>query len=104
MSNDEKETKPAIETKSSMEILSELFSTFHAEPPLIIKQEKSNANKKHKKKKKHKSKDKKSKKKSKKRKRSSSSSSGNNSSSELEFDLAKILIKHEEKSDEKKLR
>ncbi|VEN39268.1 unnamed protein product [Callosobruchus maculatus] len=89
-SDSEKEKKPTIPSKSSMEILSELFSTFHAEPPLIIKKEKSDdSGKKHKKKKKHKHKDKKHKKKDKKRKRSSSSSSDNNS----EVDLAKILIR-----------
>ncbi|CAH2011065.1 unnamed protein product [Acanthoscelides obtectus] len=90
-SDNEKEQKPSsIPSKSSMEILSELFSTFHAEPPLIIKREKSEeSGKKHKKKKKHKHKDRKHKKKDKKKRRSGSSSSGGNS----EVDLAKILIR-----------
>ncbi|KAK9884633.1 hypothetical protein WA026_007472 [Henosepilachna vigintioctopunctata] len=101
----ENETKPILPTKSSMEILSELFSTFHAEPPIIIKQEKVNENKKHKKKKKHKSKDKKHKRKSKRRKRStSSSSSTSNCSSELDFDLSNLLVKQEEQSNEKKIK
>ncbi|XP_050307702.1 protein Son [Anthonomus grandis grandis] len=87
--------------KSSMQILSELFSTFDAEPPVIVKKEKrdktSDTTKKSKKsKKKHK----KHKKKSKKKKRSSSSSSSSSGNSEV--DLAKLLIKQEkDKADEK---
>lgn len=80
MSEDVKEKKPEIPTKSSLEILSELFSTFHAEPPVIIKKEKSEDIKKHKKKKKHKHKERKHKKKDKKRKRSRSSNSSDNDS------------------------
>lgn len=82
-----------LPTKSSMEILSELFSTFHAEPPLLIKKEKSEESngKKHKKKKKHKHKEKKHKKKSKKRHRTSSSSSEQCT----KVDLAELLIKQE---------
>lgn len=79
--------------KSSMEILSELFSTFDAKPPIIVKKEKdsSKKHKKSKKKHKHKSKkDKKHKKKSKKRHRSCSSSSSKSS-----LDLAEILLKSE---------
>lgn len=98
MSSENEDKKPTIPTKSSMEILSELFSTFHAEPPLIIKKEKSEeSNKKHKKsKKKHKHKDKKHKKKEKKRKKSSSSSSDDS-----EVDLARILIKQEKDASNK---
>ncbi|KAJ8983918.1 hypothetical protein NQ317_006722 [Molorchus minor] len=86
MSSENEEKKPDIPTKSSMEILSELFSTFHADPPLIIKKEKSEeSGKKHKKKKK--------------KKKSSSSSSD-----ESEIDLAEILIKQEKGLSEKKLK
>lgn len=92
---EEKDEKPAVNVpvKSSMEILSELFNSFDAEPPLIVKQEKSEQvpDKKSKKsKKKHKHKEKKHKK-DKKRKRSNSSSSSERS----EIDLAEILIKQE---------
>lgn len=95
------EKKPELPTKSSMEILSELFSTFDAEPPVIIKKEKSeeSSGKKHKKKKKHKHKEKKHKKKSKKRHHSSSSSS-----EEGKVDLAQILIKQEKDSTAKKIK
>ncbi|XP_044756353.1 protein Son isoform X2 [Coccinella septempunctata] len=96
----EKEEKPIVETKSSLEILSELFSTFDADPPVLIEDELSNGSKKPKKKKKHKSKDKKHKKKSKKRKRSRSRSSSS-SSSELEFDLAKLLVKQDESAEKR---
>ncbi|XP_018575013.1 protein SON isoform X2 [Anoplophora glabripennis] len=101
MSSENGEQKPTIPAKSSMEILSELFSTFHAEPPLIIKKEKpEESNRKHKKsKKKHKHKDKKHKKKEKKKKKSSSSSS-----EDSEVDLAKILIKQEKDASEKKIK
>ncbi|KAH1027973.1 hypothetical protein HUJ05_001386 [Dendroctonus ponderosae] len=92
---------PAIldTNKSSMQILSELFSTFDAEPPVIVKKEKSHEGKKSKKsKKKRKHKEKKHKKKSKKKKRSSNSSSNEDS----EVDLAHLLIKQEkDKADEK---
>nr|XP_015839551.1 PREDICTED: protein SON isoform X2 [Tribolium castaneum] len=95
--------KPVIDApiKSSMEILSELFESFDAEPPLIIKKEKSDSpsSKKSKKsKKKHKHKDKKHKKKDKKKKRDSSSSDRS------ELDLAQILIKQEKESSEQKIR
>ncbi|CAG9827060.1 unnamed protein product [Diabrotica balteata] len=104
---EEKEQKPEIADlpqKSSMEILSELFSTFHAEPPVIVKKEKSEeSNKKHKKKKKHKSKEKKHKKKDKKRKRSVSSSSSL-SEKEDKMDLAQILIKQEKEIAEMKIK
>lgn len=77
------EVKDEEPVKSSMEILSELFSTFDAEPPVIVKKEKSE-HKKHKKdKKKHKHK----KKKEKKRKRGDSESD--------EESLAKVVIKSE---------
>lgn len=77
------EVKDEEPVKSSMEILSELFSTFDAEPPVIVKKEKSE-HKKHKKdKKKHKHK----KKKEKKRKRGDSESD--------EDALAKVVIKGE---------
>ncbi|XP_074034056.1 son RNA binding protein isoform X2 [Leptinotarsa decemlineata] len=99
MSEEIKEEKPELPIKSSMEILSELFSTFHAKPPIIIKKEKSDNNKKHKKKKKHKHKDKKHKKKDKKKRHTSSSSSDND-----EVDLAKILIKNEKSLAEKKIK
>lgn len=94
--------KPEI-NKSSMEILSELFSTFDAEPPVIVKKEKkekdSEAKKSKKSKKKHKHKEKKHKKKSKRKRSSSTSSSG---SSNGEVDLAQLLIKQEkDKADEK---
>lgn len=85
--------------KSSMEILSELFSTFNADPPVIVKKEKDDSKKHKKSKKKHKHKEKKHKKKAKKRKRLSSSSSSNS-----EIDLAEILIKAERQSPEKKLK
>lgn len=85
--------------KSSMEILSELFSTFNAEPPVIVKKEKDESKKHKKSKKKHKHKEKKHKKKAKKRKHSSSSSSSNS-----DLDLAEILIKTERQSPEKKLK
>ncbi|XP_045467518.1 protein Son isoform X2 [Harmonia axyridis] len=100
MEQDEKDTKPVVETKSSMEILSELFSTFDADPPVLIEDELSNGTKKHKKKSKNKSKDKKHKKKSKKRKHSRSCSSSN-SSSELDFDLSKLLVKREQSAEKK---
>lgn len=93
--------KPAIldTNKSSMQILSELFSTFDAEPPVIVKKEKGHESKKSKKsKKKRKHKEKKHKKKSKKKKKSSNSSSDEDS----EVDLAHLLIKQEkDKADEK---
>ncbi|KAJ8919196.1 hypothetical protein NQ315_012184 [Exocentrus adspersus] len=99
--SENEEQKPTLPTKSSMEILSELFSTFHAEPPLIIKKEKSeDSSKKHKKsKKKHKHKDKKHKKKEKKKKKADSSSSD-----DTKLDLAKILIKQEKDASEKKIK
>ncbi|CAH1100438.1 unnamed protein product [Psylliodes chrysocephalus] len=101
---EEKECKPNVPSKSSMEILSELFSTFHAKPPLIIKKEKSDeSSKKHKKKKKHKSKDKKHKKKEKKKKRSSSSSSISDTENG-KVDLEQILIKKEKELAEKKIK
>ncbi|XP_030762013.1 protein SON isoform X1 [Sitophilus oryzae] len=98
-------TTPEI-NKSSMEILSELFSTFDAEFPVIVKEEKKDkteeGHKKSKKsKKKHKHKDKKHKKKSKKRKRSSSASSSSDSS---EVDLAQILIKEEKDKADKRIK
>lgn len=96
-----RENKPELPAKSSMEILSELFSTFDAEPPVIVKEEQmeESIGKKHKKKKKHK-KDKKHKKKSKKRSHSTS-----NSSDEKEMvDLAQILIKQEKDLVAKKLK
>ncbi|CAG9865315.1 unnamed protein product [Phyllotreta striolata] len=103
---EENETKPCIPLKSSTEILSELFSTFHAKPPLIIKKEKleksEESSKKHKKKKKHKSKDKKHRKKEKKKKRSSSSSSFSDEAEKI--DLAHILIKQEKELAEKKIK
>lgn len=78
-----KEEKPDVPLKSSMEILSELFSTFDAEPPIIVKKEKSE-HKKHKKdKKKHKHK----KKKEKKRKKQNSDDD--------EETLTKVTIKSE---------
>ncbi|XP_019880643.2 protein Son isoform X2 [Aethina tumida] len=83
--------------KSSMEILSELFGTFDAEPPLIIKKEKSEKHKKSKKK--HKHKDKKHKKKDKKRKHSDAESSPDS-----QFDLAEILIKNEKEMSEKRIK
>lgn len=57
-----KEEKMNAPIKSSMEILSELFSSFDAEPPVIIKKEKSEHKKHKKEKKKHKHKKKKEKK------------------------------------------
>lgn len=87
-----------IPLKSSMEILSELFSTFNAEPPVIVKKEKDELKKHKKTKKKHKHKDKKHKKKSKKRKHSPGGSSNS------EIDLAEILIKNERQSPEKKIK
>ncbi|XP_063906203.1 protein Son isoform X2 [Zophobas morio] len=96
------EQKPVVDTpvKSSMEILSELFNSFDAEPPLIIKKEKSDSPKKSKKsKKKHKHKEKKHKKKEKKKKRENSVSSERS-----EIDLAEILIKQEKESSEKKIK
>lgn len=95
------EKKPDLPTKSSMEILSELFSTFDAEPPIIIKKEKSevSSGKKHKKKKKHKHKEKKHKKKSRKRHCSNSSSSEGG-----KVDLAQILIKQEKDFSAKKIK
>ncbi|XP_076252020.1 son RNA binding protein isoform X2 [Rhynchophorus ferrugineus] len=100
-------TKSPDIKKSSMEILSELFSTFDAEPPIIVKKEKKDkseeAHRKSKKnKKKHKHKEKKHKKKSKKRKRSSSSSSL--SSNRSEVDLANILIKEEQDKADKRIK
>ncbi|XP_056640314.1 protein Son isoform X1 [Diorhabda sublineata] len=101
---EEKEQKPDIPQKSSMEILSELFSTFHAKPPVIVKKEKLvESNKRHKKKKKHKSKDKKHKKKEKKKKYSSSNSTSNDETDE-KLDLAQILIKQEKELAEKKIK
>ncbi|XP_060523478.1 protein Son isoform X2 [Cylas formicarius] len=90
--------------KSSMQILSELFSTFDAEPPVIVKKEKKIKGETHKKikksKRKHKHKDKDKKhKKNKKRKRSNSLSSN-----ETEIDLAEILIKQEKNVAEKKIK
>lgn len=82
-----KEKKPEIPVKSSMEILSELFSTFDAEPPVIVKKEKSEHKKHKKSKKKHKHK----KKKDKKRKRANSESD-----EELEEgSLTRVVIKSE---------
>ncbi|KAK4883564.1 hypothetical protein RN001_006883 [Aquatica leii] len=91
------EEKPIIQPeKSSMEILSELFGSFDAEPPIIIKKEKDETKKHHKKgKKKHK----KEKKHKKKRKRSDS-----NSSQRSGVDLAELLIKQERQSPEKKIK
>ncbi|KAL1505795.1 hypothetical protein ABEB36_005274 [Hypothenemus hampei] len=89
--------------KSSMQILSELFSTFDAEPPVIVKKEKkdrsSDGKKRNKKKKKHK--EKKHKKKGKKKKKSSNSTSCSDSD---EFDLAKLLIKKEKDKTEEKIK
>ncbi|KRT86436.1 hypothetical protein AMK59_243 [Oryctes borbonicus] len=85
--------------KSSMEILTELFESFDAEPPVIVKKEKSGDQKKHKKKKKHKHKEKKHKKKSKKHKRSQSCSSGSSG-----VDLTDILVKQEKESSEGKMK
>jgi hypothetical protein len=97
------EQKPVVDApvKSSMEILSELFNSFDAEPPLIIKKEKSDSpgKKPKKSKKKHKHKDKKHKKKEKKKKREHSPSSD-----KTEIDLAEILIKQEKESSEQKIR
>lgn len=90
MSVEEQKTAVPSVQKTSMEILSELFSSFDAEPPVIVKKEKTGEQKKHKKKKKHKNKDKKHKKKSKKRKRSHSCSSDSSA-----VDLTEILIKQE---------
>lgn len=91
-----------LPTKSSMEILSELFSKFDAEPPIIVKEEKTEEyiGKKHKKKKKHKHKAKKHKKKSKKRHCSIS----NSSDEEGKVDLVQILIKQEKDSSAKKIK
>ncbi|XP_066142273.1 protein Son [Euwallacea fornicatus] len=91
--------------KTSSQILSELFGTFDAEPPLIIKKERkekdTEAKKAKKSKKKHKHKEKKHKKKSKKKKHISSSSSSS-TDGESEIDLAQLLIKQEkDKGDEK---
>ncbi|XP_065156175.1 protein Son-like isoform X3 [Atheta coriaria] len=87
-----KDEKPQIEAKSSMQILSELFSTFDAEPPVIVKKEKDDDVKKHKKsKKKHKhknKKDKKHKKKSKKKRRKSDNSSSSDTDG---IDLSDII-------------
>lgn len=85
-----KEEMNENENKSSMEILSELFSKFDADPPVIIKKEKDESSRKHKKsKKKHKHKEKKHKKKSKKHKvRNSSESDSSNGSG---IDLTDIL-------------
>lgn len=99
-------TKSPDLKKSSMEILSELFSTFDAEPPIIVKKEKKDKSdeghrKSKKNKKKHKHKEKKHKKKSKKKKRSSSSSSLSNHS---EVDLANILIKEEQDKADKRIK
>lgn len=96
------EKKIEIPSKSSMEILSELFSTFDSEPPLIIKEEKleKSIGKKHKKDKKKKHKHKESKHKKKSKKRHSVSSSSNE---ELKVDLAEILIKQEANSSIKKM-
>lgn len=73
-----------LSSKSSMEILSELFSSFDAEPPIIVKKEKRDSSPKSKKtkksKKKHKHKEKKHKTKRK------------------DIDLAKLLIKQEKES------
>lgn len=91
MSSDEKKPLVQSPTKSSMEILSELFSSFDAEPPLIIKKEKEEHKKHKKSKKKHKHKEKKHKKKDKKRKRHDSSSS----SGTFELDLSNVLVKKE---------
>lgn len=95
--------------KSSMQILSELFSTFDAEPPVIVKKEKKekteeSSKKSKKSKKKHKHKDKKHKKKSKKKKRSSSRSSSSSIGGDSEIDLAHILIKNEKGKSEKKIK
>lgn len=96
------EKKTELPTKSSMEILSELFSTFDAEPPIIVKEEKieEHTEKKHKKKKKHKHKAKKHKKKSKKRHFSTSSTSGEDG----KVDLEQILIKQEKDTSAKKIK
>lgn len=95
------EQKPVISEpkKSSIEILSELFGTFDAEPPLLIKKEKDESKKHKKSKKKHKHKDKKHKKKEKKKKRNESGSSTHS-----EVDLAALLIKQERQSPEKKIK
>ncbi|XP_031334779.1 protein SON-like isoform X2 [Photinus pyralis] len=99
MPEEEEKPKIAEPSKSSMEILSELFSTFDAEPPIIVKKEKDESKKRKKSKKKHKHKDKKHKKKEKKRKRSDSSSSEHSA-----VDLAELLIKQERLSPEKKVK
>ncbi|CAH0552524.1 unnamed protein product [Brassicogethes aeneus] len=101
MTSEEKKPVTDEPQKSSMEILSELFSTFDAEPPLIIKKEKDEeTTKKHKKgKKKHKHKEKKHKKKDKKRKRDNSSSSDD---SDLDVKIKKeikIDVKTEKNGD-----
>lgn len=95
------EVKPDLPTKSSMEILSELFSTFHAEPPLIIKKENSpeSVTEKHKKKKKHKHKEKKHKKKHKKKRRSS-----NSSNDDTKINLVELMIKQEKELSVQKIK
>ncbi|XP_022919854.2 protein Son [Onthophagus taurus] len=80
--------------KSSMEILSELFGSFDADPPVIVKKEKGEDKKHKKSKKKHKHKEKKHKKKSKKRKRSDSECSDNSG-----IDITGLLIKKEKDID-----
>ncbi|KAK5650990.1 hypothetical protein RI129_002019 [Pyrocoelia pectoralis] len=101
MPKEEEKPVPKITepSKSSMEILSELFSTFDAEPPIIVKKEKEETKKHKKSKKKHKHKDKKHKKKEKKRKRSKSITSEQSA-----VDLAELLIKQERLSPDKKIK
>lgn len=90
------------ELKSSMQILSELFKTFDAEPPVIVKKEKhKKSKKKHKHKSKKDKKEKKPKKKSKKRKRSisnsSSSSKDSNSEKKIKLEPERVKSDHSEK-------
>ncbi|KAF5270378.1 hypothetical protein FQR65_LT05566 [Abscondita terminalis] len=99
MPSDEEKPTIAQPHKSSMEILSELFSSFDAEPPVIIKKEKDDIKKHHKKAKKKHKKEKKHKKKDKKRKRSDTTSSQG-----LGVDLAQLLIEQERQSPEKKIK
>ncbi|XP_018318501.1 protein SON isoform X2 [Agrilus planipennis] len=88
--------------KSSSEILTELFSTFDAEPPLIIKKEEY-AKKPKKNKKKHKHKDKKHKRKSRKRKRSHSDSSCS-IEKDIQLNITKVVLKQERETPEKKIK
>ncbi|GJQ81661.1 hypothetical protein Trydic_g8539 [Trypoxylus dichotomus] len=99
MSLEDQKQVTSTPQKSSMEILTELFESFDAEPPVIVKKEKKGDQKKHKKKKKHKHKEKKHKKKTKKHKRSQSCSSDNSG-----VDLTDILIKQEKEPSEDKLK